>query len=80
MGMVKSLLIEQEEAARLAHDNALDQEYSEYLASLESMESERFARPSMTDREREERDKIERLGWAPNGSMTSDEDFTPVPL
>ena len=66
MGLMKSLLTEREEAARLVHDNVLDQEYSEYLSSLESMESERHARTpvSETAREREERDKIEKLGWS----------------
>ena len=82
MGLMKSLLIEREESARLAHDNALDQEYSEYLSSLESMEHERHGRPAMTEtiRQREARERREVVGWPPNGAMTSDEDFTPAPL
>ena len=81
MGMIKSLLIEREEAARLAHDEVLDAEYDEYLSSLESMEHERCGRPAMTEmvRQREEREKREVMGWT-NGPMSSDVDFTPERL
>ena len=50
MGAVKREYIEMLERDRIAHDDELDAEYDTWLASLNDMESERFARtPVMND-------------------------------
>ena len=82
MGYWKNALVEREERARLAHDDELDASYGEWLSSLADMESERMGRPALAelDRQREEREKREVLGWPEHGPMTSSDDFTPASL